>query len=181
VLLNVVDNDRLGVDTGIFQGIEGESGAFDFVFEVGGVDEDGEIVFLSHFDVFFKNGEFVDRVFVHANFTNTEDGRLIEKVGDDGHHFAGKSGVVCFFRVDAEPAVVVDPVFGGALGFVIRELAVVVVKPLGGCAVESRPECRFADGFAASEGHRLVIVSRATDHVGVWFDVFHFRVSGVRV
>ena len=67
-----------------------------------------------------------------------------------------------------------DAEFGGTLWLVVGELAVVVMKTLRRSTVKAGPEGRFADDLAAGEGHGLVVVSGATDHVGVWFDIRHF-------
>lgn len=53
------------------------------------------------------------------------------------------------------------------------ELLEIVVESGGRSPVKSGPECRLADGKAAGRNHGLVVVGRATDHVGVRFDVAH--------
>jgi hypothetical protein len=60
-----------------------------------------------------------------------------------------------------------------ALRLVLGELAEIIVKAVHGTAIKTRPERRFADGFAAGERHALVIIRRAADHVGVRFNVTH--------
>jgi hypothetical protein len=63
--------------------------------------------------------------------------------------------------------------FGGAFGFVFGELEEVIVEAVSAAAVEAGPESRFANSFATSDGHGLVIVGGAADHVAVGFDVTH--------
>ena len=63
--------------------------------------------------------------------------------------------------------------FGGALRLVLGQLAKIIVKAGGRTAVEARPERRFANRLATGDGHALVIVRDAADHVGVRFDVAH--------
>ena len=78
-----------------------------------------------------------------------------------------------------------DAKFGGALWFVLGELAEIIKKAGGRTAVEARPERGFADGRAAGKCHALVIVRRAADHVGVRFYVAHgeliFIANGVEL
>jgi hypothetical protein len=140
---------------------------------MGGVDEDGLIVFLGEFEVFLEDHELVFGVFVETNFADAEDGGFVDELGDEGHDFAGEDGVFGFLGVDAEPAEVLDAEFGGAGGFVFGQLAIVVKKPLGRGAVEAGPEGGFAKGLATDLGDGLVVGSGATDHVGVGLDVFH--------
>ena len=85
----------------------------------------------------------------------------------------GEGNVFGFLRVDAEPGVMLEAEFGGALGFVFGELEEVIVEAIRAAAVEAGPESRFANGFATGDGHGLVIVGGAADHVAVGFDVAH--------
>ena len=75
--------------------------------------------------------------------------------------------------VDAEPAVVVDPIEPGALGLVVGELAEVVAEPLDARAVEPGPEGGLGHGLAPGQGHPLVVVGGPADHVDVRVDVVH--------
>ena len=64
MFLNVVNDDATAVDIGVVEGVENEACAFQFVFEVRSVNQNGLIVFLSQLYVFLKNGEFIFGVFV---------------------------------------------------------------------------------------------------------------------
>jgi len=121
----------------------------------------------------FEDGEFVFSIFIEADFTDTENIRFVDEFRDDLHYFSSESGVFGFFGVDAEPAVVVDAVFGGALWFVFCELAIVVEESLRGGAVISSPERGFAEDFTAGLSHLLVVISGTADHVAMWFNVSH--------
>ena len=68
MFLDVVDDHALGPDGRVvFQGIQGEPGAFEFVFEVWGVDEDELVVARGEVDVHFEHFEFVAAVLVKAD------------------------------------------------------------------------------------------------------------------
>ena len=112
----------------------------------------GQVVIEGELDVLLEDGEFVAGVLVEADLADAEHGGAVEELGDDRHDLAGEAGVVGFLRVDAEPAEVRDAELGGALRFVVGELAEVVVEALGRGAVEAGPEGGFADRRAAGEG-----------------------------
>lgn len=173
MFFDVVDDDAVAVDVRVIEGVEDEAGAFEFVLEVGGVDEDGLVELFGDFEVFLEDLEFVFGVFVEADFADAEDVWLVDEVGDEGHDLTGEDGVFGFLGVDAEPAEVLDAELGGAGGLVLGELAVVVEEALGGGAIEAGPEGGFAEGFAADLGDGLVVRGGAADHVGVGLDVFH--------
>jgi hypothetical protein len=61
----------------------------------------------------------------------------------------------------------------GPFGFVLGQLAKIIVKTIDGAAVETSPKGGLAYGGATGSGHADVIVSDATDHVRVRFDVTH--------
>ena len=65
------------------------------------------------------------------------------------------------------------PYSRGPVRLVLGELAEVVAEPLRPRAVEPRPERRLADHHAAGQGHPLVVVGGAGDHVDVGVDVVH--------
>ena len=92
------------------------------------MNEDGKVAIKCELDVLFEDGELAFGVLIQADLTDAEDVWFIEELWDDCHYFACESGVFRFLGVDAEPAEVRDAIFGGALRFVIGELAVVVVK-----------------------------------------------------
>jgi hypothetical protein len=62
---------------------------------------------------------------------------------------------------------------GGAFGFVICELAKIIVKAVYTAAIEACPECRLANCLTSGEREFFIIIRRAADHVRVGFDVFH--------
>lgn len=174
VFFDVIDDDFRAVEFGKrSERVEDEAGPFEFVFKVGGVDQNRQIVIECELDVFFENFQLVAGIFVQSDLTDAEHGGRSEKLRDDAHHFAGETGVVRFFRIDAEPAKMFDSVFRGALGLVFGELAEIVVKSFGGRPVVAGPEGGFAERFAAGKSELFVVVGAPTDHVGVGFDVFH--------
>src|SRR5262249_25499346 len=93
--------------------------------------------------------------------------------GNQGDDFPGELHVLGFLGVDAQPGEMRQTEFGGALRFVIGELAEVIVEAFRPAAIVARPKGGFADGLAAGGDHRLVIVSHAADHVSVGFDIAH--------
>lgn len=173
MFFHVVDDDAFAVDIGVVEGIENEAGAFEFVLEVGGVDENGLIVFFGQFHMFFENRELVFGVFVESDLADAEDGGFVDEVGDERHHLTGENGIFRFLWVDAEPAEVFDPELGSAGWFVFGELTVVVEETLGGGPVVTGPKGGFAKRFAADLGDGFVVSGGAADHVGVGFDIAH--------
>ena len=174
VLFDVVDDDAGGVDAGICaEEVEDEAGAFPFVLEMGGVDEDELVVIGGEADVVFEDGELVAGVSVEADLADAEDVGAGEEGGDEGEDFAGEDEVVGFLGVDAEPGEVGEMVACGAAWLVVCELAEVVVEALGAGAVEAGPEGGLADGDAACHDHGEVVVGDAADHVGVGLYVLH--------
>src|SRR5688572_5256308 len=65
-----------------------------------------------------------------------------------------------------------------AFGFVVGQLTEIIVKTIGGTAVETRPEGWLTDGRTAGGRHINVVVSRSTDHVSVGFDIAHYFAPG---
>ena len=173
VFFDVVDDDAVAINVSVVQGVEDEAGSLQFVLEVRGVDEDGKVEFFSKFDVFLEDGELVFGVLVEADFTDAEDVGLVDEVRDEGHHFAGEDGVLGFLGIDAEPAKMLDAKFCSTGWFVFGELTVVVIESLGGRAVETGPESRFAKSLATNLGDGLIVGRGSADHVGMWLDVFH--------
>jgi hypothetical protein len=51
----------------------------------------------------------------------------------------------------------------------------IIVEAVRAAAIEAGPERGFANGLATRDGHGLVIVGGAADHVAVRFDVAHTR------
>ena len=189
VFFDVVDEDAGGIEGGaeVVEHVEDHAGAFEFVFEVWGVDED-EVVFAGgacvaggfgfegvdgELDVLLEDFGFVGGVFVEADFADAEDGGAGEEFGDFGEDFAGLAEVFGFLGVEADPGVVLDGELGGAFGFGFGELAE-VVEEAGGGAVVAGPEGGFGDGADAGEGHGFVVGGGAGDHVAVGVDEEHF-------
>lgn len=174
VFFAVVDEDAGGVDAGVvFEDGADDLGAFVFVDEVGGVDEDGLVVLGGEVDVFFEDGDFVAGVFVEADFADAEDVGVGEEGGDEFEDFAGEVEVFGFLGVDAEPGEVLDAVLGGAFGFDVEEVAEVVVEAGGGGAVEAGPEGGLGNGYDAAAGHEEVVVGGSGDTVDVGVDEGH--------
>ncbi len=174
VFLDVIDDDAGGIDAGIGkEDVDDEAGAFEFVFEVGGVDEDQLVVASGEIDVLFEDLELVAGVFVETDFADAEDVGAVEELRNQGEDIVGEFEVFRFFRVDAEPAEVGEAEFGGAFRFVVGELGKVIEETVGGFPVVTGPESGFANGGATGGDHGEVIVGRAADHVAVWFDIAH--------
>ena len=174
VFFDVVDDAAFGFDAAIvFEDVDDEARAFEFVFEVRGVDEDELVVARGEVNVFFEDGDFVAGILVEADFADAENGGAFEERRDEMEDVFGEGDVFGFLRVDAEPGVVLEAEFGGAFGFVFGELEEVIVEAIRAAAIEAGPESGFANGFATGEGHGLVIVGGAADHVAVRFDVAH--------
>jgi hypothetical protein len=172
----VIDDAAFGLDaTIVFEDVNDEACAFELVFEVRSVNEDELVVARGEVNVFFEDGDFVAGIFVEADFADAEDVRAFEKRRDEMEDVFGEGDVFGFLRIDAEPGVVLEAKFGGALGFVLGELEEVIVEAVSAAAVKAGPESRFANGFATGNGHGLVIVGGAADHVAVRFDVTHRR------
>ena len=176
VFLDVVDDDARGIDFAVCaKDVDDEAGAFPFVLEVGSVDEDHLVVLHGELDVAFEDGDFVAAIFVEADFADAEDVGAVEKGGKQREDFVGEGEVFGFLGIEAKPRIMRQAEFGGALRFVVGELAKVVVEALGGAAVEAGPEGGFADGAATGGDHGGVVVGGAANHVGVGFNVAHAR------
>src|SRR5581483_26186 len=80
--------------------------------------------------------------------------------------------VLGLLGVDAEPGVVPDAELGGALRLELGQVAEVVAEAFGTAAVEAGPEGRLADGHAAAQGHAVVVIRHARDHVDVRVEPF---------
>ena len=152
---------------------EYQPGALELVLEVGGVDEDRQVVVERELDVLLKDAEFVAGIFIETDLADPEHVGGVEKARNQAHHLAREAGIVGLLRIDAEPGEMFDAGFCGAFWFVFGELAEVVVESAGGRAVEAGPERRLADDLAAGDREFFVVIRRPADHVGVWLDVFH--------
>jgi hypothetical protein len=180
MFLDVIDDDAGGFDAGVvFEDVEDEACAFEFIFEVGGMDEDELVEAVGEVDVHFEDFEFVTGIFIEADFADAEDIWPGDEVWDDGDDFGSELEIFGFLGVDTEPGEVGEAEFCGALWFVLGELGEVIMEPVDGAAVEAGPERGFADGLAAGGDHFEVVVGGAADHVGVGFDVVHGG-SGMR-
>ena len=81
--------------------------------------------------------------------------------------------VLGFLGIDAQPGVMRQVIFRGSARLLFRELEKVVVKAVGVFPIEAGPKSGFADGLTSGRDHRLIVVSRAADHVAVGLDVAH--------
>jgi len=172
VFLDVIYDDTMRLDAFVaFDDINYQARAFEFVFEVRGVNEDELVVFGGEVDVFLENFDFVATVFVKADFADAENVGAVEKFGNDGEYVVGELEIFRFLGVDAEPGKVGQAEFGGAFGFVLRELTKVIVKTVGGTAVESSPKSWFANGLATGGDHVDVVVRGSAHHMRMRFDV----------
>ncbi len=179
VFFDVVDDDALGFDGRVgFQHVDDEVGAFELIFEMGGVDEDELVVIDGELDVFLEDEDFVAGILVETDFSDAEHVGFLEELGDDGEDFSGEGDVFGLFGVDAEPGEMREPELGGAFGFVVGELAEIVAETFDAASVEAGPEGGFANGGASGGDHGFVVVRGAADHVGVGFDVTHGSLVG---
>ena len=128
-------------------------------------------------ELFLEDRQFVSAVLVQADLADAQDIGLVEKLGDDGDDLACEGGIFGFLGVDADPAEVLDAVFGGPAWLLLGEVPEVIVEPAGRTAIKPRPERRLGDGHTARLRHPLIVVCGAGDHVDVRVDVFHGAAS----
>ena len=114
MLFNVVNDDAATIYVGVVESVDNKARAFKFVLKMGGMNENGLIVFFGNFHVLFKDGELVLGVFIKPNFTNPKNCRLVDKIRNKGHYLTCKDRVLGFLWVDAEPAEMLDAEFSGA-------------------------------------------------------------------
>jgi hypothetical protein len=138
-----------------------------------GVDEHELVVVLRNLHVLLEDPELVAAVFVEADLADAEDAGFVDELGDEGDDVVRQLQILRFLRIDAQPAVVLDAELGGALRLILGDLAEVVVEAVGAGTVKACPEGGFADGLTTGDGHALVVVRGAADHVAVGFDVVH--------
>ena len=182
MLLDMIDNDPAGLDPRVaFEHINDESRPFQFIFEMRSMNEDHLIVAGRQINMFLQNLHFVPAVLVEPNLTDPEYGWSIQKFRDDCDHFFRELYILRFFRVDAEPREMRKAEFCGALRFMFRELAKIIIKSMHRTAIETGPKCRFTDRLAASRYHIQIIVGDSTYHVTVWLDVAHSDRRWLRV
>ena len=132
--------------------VEDHPGARVFVVEMRCVDEDLLIVFNGQINMFEKNGRFVARVLVQANFADTQHVGTIQELRNYLEYLAGQVHVFGFFGVDAEPCEVLDAVLRGSLGFELGQLTKIIVETFDTAAIESGPKRGLADRHAAHSG-----------------------------
>ena len=82
VLFDVVDQDSVGIETSIGNGIHNEHGAFVLVFKVGSMYEYKRVTFLGKREVRFKHTQFVLAVLVESNLADAEHIVPIKKLRD---------------------------------------------------------------------------------------------------
>ena len=170
----MVDQHPLGFGPRVVeQHVGNHSGAAVLVFQMRRVDQHEFAGFQGEVVLLFKNGRLVERVLVEADLADPEHVRLVEKLGDEGNHFAGERNVFGFLGVDAEPGEVLNARPTGALGFEIGQLPEVVAKRFGAAAIEPGPEGRFTEGDAPHAGHPFVVVGGPRNHVDMRIDEVH--------
>ena len=132
-------------------------------------------------DQFQQRGHFVLGALVQADLADAQHAGAVEKLGQQGDHFAGEGDVFGLLGVDAHPSIVADAVVGGALRLPLGELAEVVVEAADAGAVVAHPEGRLAHGHAAGLGHGLEVVGGAGGDVNVGVDEVHGQGGESRV
>jgi hypothetical protein len=84
VLLDVVDDDALGLDLGeVFQRIDDEARAFELVLKVRGVDEHELVVILRDLHMLLEDFQLVAAVFVQADLADAEHAGLVDELRDE--------------------------------------------------------------------------------------------------
>ena len=151
--------------------IHDQTRPFQFVLEMRCVHEDQLVVFFGQSDLFFENDELILRVLVQPDFTDPENIVLLEELRNQRHDLASKAWIIGFFRVNAEPAEVLNPKLGGSARFVLGELPKIVVETLSTGAIKTCPECGFGHSNAPGLRHPHVVVRGSGDHMNVWVDV----------
>ena len=84
------------------------------------------------------------RVLVEADLADAEHVGLLQILGNQGDDFARQLDVLRFLGVDAQPGIMADAEQGGPFRLDLGEMAEVIAEPLGGAAIEPRPEGRLA-------------------------------------
>ena len=121
------------------------------------------------------------RVFLFKpNLADAQHAGMIEQRGNQLDHLAAQRHVLGFLGVDAEPAIVVDAVAGGALGLDFHQVAEIVGEAGGAGPVIPGPERRLGNRHHAAPGHVLVIVGGSADAMDVGVDVFHESLGNSR-
>ncbi len=147
------------------------------------MDPDKLVIFQGELDLLFEDDHLIFCIEIEADLSDAEHRRLGEKVRNKRDDFAGKRHVFSLFRIDADPAVVLDQVLGRPCGLELRDVGEVIMKRLGGGAVVARPEGRFAARNGMHARHPFVILRGAGDHVYMRFNDVHrssFLPVGVR-
>ena len=89
VFFDVVDEDARSVDAAIgTEHIEDHARSLVFVLEVRRMDQDRLVVGDGEVDMLEEDGGFVPGVLVESDFSDTQDVRPVEELGDHGDDFA---------------------------------------------------------------------------------------------
>src|SRR5581483_548275 len=143
---DMVDDDAFGIYARIaFEHIDDQPRALELILEVGRMNQDHLVVAHGEIDMALENGQFVAGILVQANLPNAKDCRTIQKLRDEIDDFIGESHVLGLLWIDAEPAIMEQAIFRGALRLEIRQLPEIIVEALRTAAIESGPESRFAN------------------------------------
>jgi hypothetical protein len=117
VFLDMIDDNALGFDPPVgFERIENQARAFEFIFQMRGMDQDQLFMRGSEFDVQFEHFQLVAGILVQTNFADAEDVWSGEDFWNEGNHFLRELNVLRFFGIDAEPGKVWSPNLAARLG-----------------------------------------------------------------
>ncbi len=174
VFFHVIDKHPFAADAAVArEHVEDHACALVFILQVGRVDQDLFVGLHREIDMFEKNRGFVASVFVEADLANSEHAGAIEELGNHRDYFAGQRHVFGFFRIDAEPRVVLDAVPTGTFRLESGKLFEIIAETGDAATVVAGPKRGFADRDAAHFGQRLVVVGCPRNHVDVGVDVVH--------
>lgn len=178
MLLNVIDANPFRADAGVpIEHVQNHARALIFVLQVRRVDKDQFLRLRRQFDVLQEHGAFIAGVLVEANFPYPQHIGLSQIAWNELDDFSSQGDIFRLFGIDAEPRVMLNAESACPFRLDLREVAKIVIKAVHRAAIESSPEGRFTDRHAATPGHAVIIVRGSGDHVDVWVDVVHGRVS----
>jgi histidinol dehydrogenase len=174
----MIDEHMLGLySLFIFQNRSDDGRALVLVMQVGRVDQNHLSVFGSYLDLFLEDRDFIRRILIQSDFTNTKNARMMQQGRNQLDHLPRQLHVFRFLGIDANPAVMIDPILGGSERFHLREKPKVIGEAGSRRTIITRPEGGFTDRDDAAASHVLIIVSRSADAVNVGIDELHADLS----
>src|ERR1051326_8433690 len=131
------------------------------------------MILYCQIDMIEEGRKFVAGHSIDANFANTEHVRLVKIVRNEGQHLLRQNTIFALFRIETEPAIMLDPILCRPCGLKGGQTLKVVREDDRRHTIIASPECRFADCDATSQSHLFIIVSSSRDHVSVDIYIFH--------